>query len=97
MTPEQFEAFMATLAAIDRRLANMERDSADSAAAIEELAKNVDNIAESTARLQDLYVALDAKSDETAAMVGNYVEATRDLRNESRNLHTLVREKLKAG
>lgn len=97
MTPEQFEAFMNALAALDRRLANMERDSADSAGAIEEMSKNMLNLSESVGKLQDLYVALDAKADETADMVGNYVDATKDLRNESRNLHTLVREKLKVG
>lgn len=88
MTPEQFAALAEALATIDRRLANIERDSADSAAALEAQA-------EATAKLSELYVSLDAKQDDLATTLGNYVEATRSLRNDSRNLHSLVREKLK--
>ncbi len=90
MTPEQFDGLMAALGTLDRRLSNMERDSSDSAAAIEEMSKSM-------VKLQELYVSLDSKVDDNAAVVANYVDATKDLRNESRNLHTLVREKLKAG
>lgn len=90
MTPEQFEAFLAVMSTIDRRLANIEKDAADSAAAVDELSKSL-------GKLSELYVALDSRVEEGNAVMANYVDATKELRNESRQLHTLVREKLKAG
>ncbi len=89
MTPEQFDRFMAVLESIDRRMQKMEADSADSASALDEASRNIQ-------KLQELYVTLDQKTDDNATVMANYVEATKDLRNESRNLHSLVREKLKA-
>lgn len=95
MTPEQFEAFMAHMATLDRRLSNMERDSSDSAAAIEELSRNMANLADSSERLKGLYLDLGTKVDGVEAMVGNYVQATKDLRNDARILTSTVRERLK--
>jgi methyl-accepting chemotaxis protein len=90
MTPDQFEALMAALTTFDKRLAHMERDTSESAAAVDEMSKSLE-------RLTNLYVSLDNKVDDNATIISNYVDATRELRAESRNLHTLVREKLKAG
>lgn len=90
MNEAQFAALIEAFATIDRRLAAIEHDMADSAASQEALA-------DSLGKLQELYIALDRKHDENAAIVSNYIEETRNLRSESRNLHSLVRKKLEAG
>jgi predicted nucleic acid-binding Zn-ribbon protein len=90
MTDAQFAAIIAAFETIDRRLVTLGDNMADSAASQEALAESLQS-------LQELYVALDRKQDENSAIVSNYIEETRSLRSESRNLHSLVRKKLEAG
>lgn len=97
MTPEQFAAFMSVLETVDRRLAHIEKDLGDQTAMGEAAAEATEAMSRSLGKLQELYIELDRKSDELADTMSNYVQATMALRNESRQLHSLVREKLKAG
>lgn len=83
------EAFDRRLSSIDKRFVDVEHHMAEAASAGEEGAKQA-------AKLADLFLSLDRRIEELAAVMSNYVEATRELRETSRNLHSEVRQKLKA-
>lgn len=83
------QAILEVFGTFDRRLTTIESDMADAAAFGDEHAKQL-------VLLQELYVSIDKKLDDLATMMGNYVDATKELRNATRTLHSEVREKLKA-
>ena len=103
MKTELIERGAAALETMDRRLASMEKDSADAAAAAEASVENLEaiterlgNVAASLEKLAALRVEDADRYDRIEAMVSNYVEATRELRQTTIKLHSEVREKLKA-
>lgn len=103
MKPTVLDRIAEVLHALANRLTPIETDMADSAASQEQLSRNVakmaesyENLVESYERLTELYLKADERADRIEAMVGNYVEATKELRVTSTKLISEVREKLKA-
>lgn len=74
-----------TMETMDKRLANVEEDSSQSAAALEELAKN-------TAKTQELYLAMAEDIGQLKSMFENYLEATKHVREEQRRVFLEARE-----
>lgn len=101
--PELVERVAVALETVDRRMATMENDISESSGFsellsenVEKLLERVENIAASVEKLAALQLAESERYDRIEAMVGNYVEATKDLRQTTVKLHSEVREKLKA-
>lgn len=79
---------VAALETFDRRLVSIESDMADAAAFGDEHSKQLE-------KLTELHLAMSRSIDELKGMLGNYVDATRELRETTRALHSEVRAKLK--
>jgi chromosome segregation ATPase len=81
------ETFDTRLSSIDARFANLESSLEDDAHATEESAKSLQ-------KLEELYLSMDQRLEHLTAMIGEYVNETRQLRRASQQLVSEVREKL---
>ncbi len=97
------ERVAVALETVDRRLEKLEDESANQAGTAESFVKNLEaiterlgNIANSLENHTALRLEDSARYDRIEAMVSNYVEATKELRQTTVKLHSEVREKLKA-
>lgn len=97
------ERIAVALETIDRRVAHIERDTADVSAFSEQLSENTERIMESNQNLSvnyeklvTLFAEQNDRMDRIEGMLANYVEATQGLRRDTLRLQSEVREKLKA-
>jgi len=88
------EATAEALGTIDTRLAAIEETQVDMLGHLADDAKATEEAAKSLQKLQELYLSIDARLEELTSMVGNYVEATKGLREEARRLESSVRARL---
>ena len=99
--PDALERIAIAFEVFDRRLASLEKDSADEAAYAEIMAGRVEEIDGTLLRLDRkvsmlVVIALDDSLDLLEAMLSNYMDASGASRQETARLQSEVREKLKA-
>jgi len=92
---DPIEAIAQALEAFDNRLAAMELRFVAVEGHLADAARHADEQSKSLKSIQEGFVAMDGKLDDNIAIMQNYINETRTLRDVTRSLHSEVREKLK--
>lgn len=97
MKPEQaIERVAVALETMDRRMRKIEAEQVNQTELHESFVANLEGITSSIKDLKEMFLRQGDGIDELKGMLGNYIEATKDLRQTTVKLHSEVRDKLKA-